>query len=50
MRTVKITFANGDCLTTRINGDDETIKRYYAIGSMVGIDNKNVIAKVEILN
>ncbi|BDE02919.1 TPA: hypothetical protein QBZ91_002257 [Pasteurella multocida] len=50
MRTVKITYTNGDHFITRINGNEETIKRYYAIGSTVGIDNKNVIDKVEILN
>ncbi|MFC0946343.1 hypothetical protein ACFGWO_11605 [Pasteurella multocida] len=50
MRTIKITYTNGDHFITRINGDEETIKRYYAVGSSVGIDNNNIIAKVEILN
>ena len=29
MRTVKVTFGNGDSLTTCINGTEEQIRAYY---------------------
>lgn len=29
MRTIKVTFSNGDTITTSINGTDEQIRRYY---------------------
>lgn len=41
MRTVKVTFANGDTITTAINGTEETIKDYYRIGKVFNIGNVN---------
>lgn len=49
MRTVKITFESGNTLTTRINGTEEIIKRYYAIGSTVGFDNNDKITALEFI-
>lgn len=31
-RTVKVTFSDGDTITTRINGTEVEIRAYYAIG------------------
>ena len=32
METAKVTFSNGDTITTGINGTDNEIREYYAIG------------------
>jgi predicted AlkP superfamily phosphohydrolase/phosphomutase len=29
MRSIKVTFNNGDCIYTRINGTRDQIRRYY---------------------
>ncbi|WP_409499849.1 hypothetical protein ACJ7Z2_07400 [Mannheimia glucosida] len=48
-RTVKVIYDDGDYFFTRINGDEQTIRSYYAIGSSVGFDDSRKIAAIEIL-
>ena len=50
----KVTVANGESWKTRINGTDEEIRRYFAIGTRfnVGsfpIENMQPVTKVEII-
>jgi hypothetical protein len=52
MKTVKVTFANGDFLVTNINGSDEEIAAYYLnnwfnLGTVD--DNMQKCVKVEII-
>lgn len=53
MRLVKVTFENGDTITTHINGTDEEIKWYYIIGRLFNIgtvaDNMQKVEFVEII-
>jgi len=41
MKTVKVTFENGNTITTGINGTDEEIREYYKVGKIfnLGVDN-----------
>lgn len=48
--TVKVTFEDGDYFYTRINADEQTIRRNYAIGSKIGFDDDRKIISVEIIN
>jgi len=57
MRLVKVTFSNGDTITTSINGTDEELKQYYAIGRYFNLgpapdgseDNMQKVTQLEIL-
>lgn len=49
MYTVKVTFESGNYLLTQINGTKQQIRRYYAIGSIVGFDNQDRIVNVEFI-
>ena len=53
MHTVKVTFEDGNFLTTRINGTEEEIKDYYEIGSPFNIgsveDDIQRVSKLEFL-
>lgn len=49
-RTVKITLLSGNEIITAINGTEETIRNYYAIGSIVGCDNNDPITGLEFLD
>lgn len=46
MKTVKVTYANGDSITTGINGSDDEIRQYFAIGRRfnIGSDDDNMQA------
>lgn len=48
MKTVKVTFSNNDTITTGINGTDEEIRDYYAIGREFNLGNgeHDLMAKV----
>lgn len=48
-RIVKVIYDDGDYFFTRINADEQTIRRYYAIGSSVGFDDPRKIVAIEIL-
>jgi hypothetical protein len=37
MRTVKVKFSDGNEIITQINGTEEEIKKYYAVGSVFNI-------------
>lgn len=39
MRTVKVSYANNDTITTSINGTEDEIKTYFAIGRQFNIGN-----------
>ena len=39
MKTAIVKFGNGDTITTGINGTDEEIKEYYAIGRWFNLGN-----------
>jgi len=54
MKTVRVTFDNGDSVTTSINGTDEEIRRYYVgnkfnLGDGAGGDLMAVALSVEFL-
>lgn len=44
MRTVKVTFEDGNSLVTSINGNDSDIREYYKIGNVfnLGTDSDNL--------
>jgi len=55
MRAVKVTFSDGDTITTDINGTDIEIKEYYKIGRVFNLGNGELdrmvkVVSVEILN
>ena len=54
MRTIKVTFANGNHLITRANGTEDEIASYFEIGTDMNIgsveDDIQKITKVEFLN
>lgn len=50
IHTVKVTFNDGDYFYTKINADEQTIRRYYVVGSAIGIDDGRKIASVEVIN
>ena len=37
MKAVKVTFGNGNTITTNINGTDEEIRAYYSIGKQFNL-------------
>ena len=39
MQTVKVTYSDGDTITTGINGTNQEIKEYFAIGRTFNIGN-----------
>lgn len=47
MRTVKVSYSNGDTITTGINGTDEEIRQYFAVGRAfnMGVDD-DLMARV----
>ena len=49
MKSARVTFKNGDIITTNINGTDKEIKEYYGIGKIFnfGIDGDKLIAVSE---
>ena len=53
MKTVKVTFADGDTIVTSINGTDEEIKSYYRIGRPFNIgsvdDNVQKVTELEFI-
>lgn len=53
MKNIKVTFKNGDYITTKINGTKEEIRSYY-IGNVFNIgtmdDNLQVADTVEFLD
>lgn len=54
MNHCKITFANGDTINTDINGTDEEVLKYYAIGRYFNLgqgdkDNMQKVVKCEIM-
>lgn len=50
IHTVKVTFEDGDYFYTKINADEQTIRRYYAVSSSIGIDDDRKIVSVEVIN
>ena len=55
MRTVKVTYASGDSITTSINGTDESIKNYFKIGKLFNIgncgeDNMQAVTKLDFID
>jgi hypothetical protein len=59
MRAVKVTFADGNTITTGINGTEKEIRDYYAIGNMFNLgtgadgepeDNIQKVTALEFLN
>lgn len=53
-KAVKVTFGNGDVITTRMNATEETIRAYYKVGSQMNIgtvhDHFETIMSVDIIN
>lgn len=53
MRTVKVSFKNGNYFITRINGTESEIRHYYEIGSRFNIgsveDDWQIVSAVEFL-
>lgn len=53
MREVKVCFENGYYFTTKINGTDEEILKYYKIGNVLNIgsvyDNMQKIIAIEFI-
>ena len=53
MKTVRVTFSNGDTITTGINGTLAEIERYYSVGNVFNIgcvdDNMQAVTKLEFL-
>jgi len=54
MLTVKVSFADGDTITTRINGTEQEIRDWYAVGSVFNLgsvdDNMQRVTGIEFLN
>jgi hypothetical protein len=54
MRLVRITFADGNTITTRINGTEQEIRDYYKIGSKFNLgtvgDDLQSVVDVEFVN
>lgn len=54
MRVVKVLFGNGDSITTSINGTNDEIKAYYAVGRMFNIgqvdDNMQAVTSLEFVS
>lgn len=54
MNTIKVYFANGDFITTRINASEREISDLYRVGSKINIgsvsDNMQQVVSVEILH
>lgn len=54
MKSAKITYSNGDVITTSINGTDENIKKYFKVGKIFNIgnvtDNLQSVVKCEIID
>ncbi len=55
MRQIKVTYDNGETIATCINGTDEEIKRYFAVGRAFNIgsginDLMAKVVRVEFLN
>ena len=58
MRAVTVTFSNGDTISTNINGTNESITEYYAIGKFFNLghvnpaieDNMQSVTHLEFLN
>lgn len=52
-RLVRVTLADGNTITTRINGTDEEIRQYYRVGSLLNVgtvyDDMVKIVAVDIL-
>ncbi len=52
MNSAKVTYSNGDIITTGINGTEETIKDYFKIGSVFNIgsvtDNMQTVVSCEV--
>ena len=48
MKTAIVTYSNGDSITTSVNGSDEEIQEYFAIGREfnIGIGPEDLIAHV----
>lgn len=49
MHTIKVIFDSGNVIITNINGSESEIRRYYAIGSIVGFDNQDKIVNIEFI-
>jgi len=53
-KTVKVTFGNGDVITTRMNATEETVRAYYKVGSQMNIgavhDDFETIVSVDIVD
>ncbi len=53
LRTIRVSFSNGDSLVTSINGSDEEINAYY-LGNVFNLgtveDELTVATKVEFIN
>lgn len=53
MKTVKVTYANGDTITTGINGTEAEVRQYFAIGRVFNIgsvdDNLQAITSLEFI-
>ena len=53
-KVVKVTLADGDTITTRINGTEEDIRQHYLVGSALNTGTVNdkmvVIVAVDILD
>lgn len=50
LHTVKVAFDDGDFFYTQISADEDTIRRYYAVGSTIGFDDDRKIISVEIIH
>lgn len=54
MHLIKVFFANGDAITTRINGTEQEIRGYYRIGSVFNLgtigDNLQRVTAIEFLD
>lgn len=54
MKAVKVTFTDGDTITTSINGSDDEIRAYYRIGRQFNIgsvnDNMQLVTALEFLS
>jgi hypothetical protein len=53
MHAVKVTFENGDTITTEINGTRESISEYYAIGKVFNLgrvsDNLQRVTNIQFI-
>ena len=54
MKVVKVTFTDGDTITTSINGTNDEIKAYYRIGRQFNIgsvdDNMQLVTALEFID